>query len=184
MTENQAKNHIATPVAPLADFDWSSGSGKYGSYSSDERQRMESMYNVSLTNVQSNEVVKAVVAGISDRDVILNIGFKSDGMVPRSEFRDLPNLSIGDEVEVLIINREDSNGHLLLSRKAARIMNAWERIVKSHEEDLIIQGKVKSRTKGQGHRQAIEIEQLKHDHLQEISYQEKVFDVIKDHQEY
>ncbi|MFM7746576.1 MAG: 30S ribosomal protein S1, partial [Bacteroidota bacterium] len=134
----------------MADFDWStgSGSGKYSNYSSEERSRMESLYSVSLNQVQSNELVKAIVAGISERDVILNIGFKSDGMVARSEFRDMPNLSVGDEVEVLIINREDVNGHLLLSRKAARIMNAWERIVKSHEEDLIIQGKVKSRTKG------------------------------------
>ena len=101
MTENQAKNHIATPVAPLADFDWSSGSGKYGSYSSDERQRMESMYNVSLTNVQSNEVVKAVVAGISDRDVILNIGFKSDGMVPRSAI--CPTFPLGTKWKFLLL---------------------------------------------------------------------------------
>jgi len=153
MIENQTLNPNSTSsasAAPIADFDWSSGSGsgKYSNYSSEERSKMESMYSVSLNQVQSNELVKAIVAGISERDVILNIGFKSDGMVARSEFRDMPNLSVGDEVEVLIINREDVNGHLLLSRKAARIMNAWERIVKSHEEDLIIQGKVKSRTKG------------------------------------
>jgi len=153
MTENQTLNPNSASTAsaaPMADFDWStgSGSGKYNSYSSEERSKMESLYSVSLNQVQSNELVKAIVAGISERDVILNIGFKSDGMVARSEFRDMPNLSVGDEVEVLIINREDVNGHLLLSRKAARIMNAWERIVKSHEEDLIIQGKVKSRTKG------------------------------------
>jgi len=153
MTEKQTLNPNSTSsasAAPMADFDWSSGSGsgKYSNYSSEERSKMESMYSVSLNQVQSNELVKAIVAGISERDVILNIGFKSDGMVARSEFRDMPNLSVGDEVEVLIINREDVNGHLLLSRKAARIMNAWERIVKSHEEDLIIQGKVKSRTKG------------------------------------
>ncbi|MBM3446744.1 MAG: 30S ribosomal protein S1 [Bacteroidetes bacterium] len=153
MTENQTLNpNSATTasVAPIPDFDWStgSGSGKYSNYSSEERSKMETLYSVSLNQVQSNELVKAIVAGISERDVILNIGFKSDGMVARSEFRDMPNLSVGDEVEVLIINREDVNGHLLLSRKAARIMNAWERIVKSHEEDLIIQGKVKSRTKG------------------------------------
>lgn len=153
MTENQTFTPNSASTAsesPLADFDWStgSGSGKYTNYSSEERGRMESMYSVSFKQVQSNELVKAVVAGISERDVILNIGFKSDGMVARSEFRDMPNLSVGDEVEVLIINRENVNGHLLLSRKAARVMNAWERIVKSHEEDLVIQGKVKSRTKG------------------------------------
>lgn len=153
MTENQTftpNSASAASESPLADFDWStgSGSGKYTNYSSEERGRMESMYSVSFKQVQSNELVKAVVAGISERDVILNIGFKSDGMVARSEFRDMPNLSVGDEVEVLIINRENVNGHLLLSRKAARVMNAWERIVKSHEEDLVIQGKVKSRTKG------------------------------------
>jgi small subunit ribosomal protein S1 len=149
ITPNQAPTgHPHNTPAGQADFDWSTGSGKFGNYSSEERDRMESMYNVSLNNVQSNEVVKAIVAGISERDVILNIGFKSDGMVARSEFRDMPNLAVGDEVEVLIINREDANGHLLLSRKAARIMNAWERIVKAHQEDLVIQGKVKSRTKG------------------------------------
>jgi small subunit ribosomal protein S1 len=153
MTENETltPNTASTaPASPMTDFDWStgSGSGKYSNYSSEERIRMESMYSVSLNQVQSNDLVKAVVAGISERDVILNIGFKSDGMVARSEFRDMPNLAVGDEVEVLIINREDVNGHLLLSRKAARIMNAWERIVKSHEEDLVIQGKVKARTKG------------------------------------
>ncbi len=151
MTENQTltPNSASTAsVVPMADFDWSIGSGNQSNYSSEERSRMESLYSVSLNQVQSNELVNAIVAGISERDVILNIGFKSDGMVARSEFRDMPNLSVGDEVEVLIINREDVNGHLLLSRKAARIMNAWERIVKSHEEDLIIQGKVKSRTKG------------------------------------
>ncbi|MBM3912369.1 MAG: 30S ribosomal protein S1, partial [Sphingomonadales bacterium] len=93
MTEKQTLNPNSTSsasAAPMADFDWSSGSGsgKYSNYSSEERSKMESMYSVSLNQVQSNELVKAIVAGISERDVILNIGFKSDGMVARSEFRD------------------------------------------------------------------------------------------------
>lgn len=130
------------------DFDWEGTGKKYGGYSKDERKRMEEMYSGTLNQIQTNEIVKAIVAGMTDRDVVLNIGFKSDGLVPLSEFRDRPALKIGDEVEVLIVNQEDKDGQLVLSRKAARIMNAWEMIVKSNEEDLIIEGRVKSRTKG------------------------------------
>ena len=130
------------------DFDWEGTGKKYGGYSKDERKRMEEMYAGTLNQIQTNEIVKATVAGMTDRDVVLNIGFKSDGLVPLSEFRDRPDLKIGDEVEVLIVNQEDKDGQLVLSRKAARIMNAWELIVKSNEEDLIIEGRVKARTKG------------------------------------
>jgi small subunit ribosomal protein S1 len=160
MSEKELENTVeqveATPKAAPAvhktttpgDFDWDGTGKKFGGYSKDERKRMEEMYSGTLNQIQSNEIVKAIVAGMTDRDVVLNIGFKSDGLVPLSEFRDIPGLKVGDEVEVLIVNQEDKDGQLVLSRKAARIMNAWEMIVKSNEEDLIIEGRVKARTKG------------------------------------
>jgi len=154
MSEKELENTMETAVAAVAktstpgDFDWEGTGKKFGGYSKDERKRMEEMYEGTLNQIVANEIVKATVAGMTDRDVVLNIGFKSDGLVPLSEFRDIPGLKVGDEVEVLIVNQEDKNGQLVLSRKAARIMNAWEMIVKSNEEDLVIEGRVKARTKG------------------------------------
>ena len=154
MSEKELENTMETAVPAVAktstpgDFDWEGTGKKFGGYSKDERKRMEEMYEGTLNQIVANEIVKATVAGMTDRDVVLNIGFKSDGLVPLSEFRDITGLKVGDEVEVLIVNQEDKNGQLVLSRKAARIMNAWEMIVKSNEEDLVIEGRVKARTKG------------------------------------
>jgi len=92
--------------------------------------------------------VKGVVVSKTDREVIINIGFKSDGLVSASEFRDMPDLKPGDEVEVYIENQEDANGQLTLSRKLAKVMSAWTNIEKALEEDIIINGFVKRRTKG------------------------------------
>jgi small subunit ribosomal protein S1 len=92
--------------------------------------------------------VKGTVVGITDRDVILNIGFKSDGLVSITEFRDLPDLKIGDEVEVFIEDQEDINGQLILSRKKAKIKQAWKAIYDALELDTILEGVVKRRTKG------------------------------------
>ena len=109
---------------------------------------MEAMYGNTLTTVQEEEVVKGVVVGITERDVILNIGFKSDGLVSITEFRDLPDLKIGDEVEVFIEDQEDINGQLILSRKKAKIKQAWKAIYDALELDTILEGVVKRRTKG------------------------------------
>lgn len=134
----------------IADFDWdrvvSKGFG--GGYSAAEKAQMEELINETLSAVTEKEVVKGVVVSISDREVILNIGSKSDGIVPRSEFRDLPDLKAGDEVEVYIENQEDPNGQLILSRKKAKVITAWDNIQKSFDHDLIIDGFVKRRTKG------------------------------------
>ncbi len=109
---------------------------------------MEELYGSTLTEVSEKEVVKGTVVGISDRDVILNIGFKSDGLVPLSEFRDMPDLKVGDEVEVYVENQEDAGGQLILSRKKAKILTAWNNIQRALDEDLVIEGYVKRRTKG------------------------------------
>jgi small subunit ribosomal protein S1 len=132
------------------DFDWDlvEGKGFGGSYAADVKEEMEAAIEATLNSVTEKEVVKGVVVSKTDREVIINIGFKSDGLVSASEFRDMPDLKPGDEVEVYIENQEDANGQLTLSRKLAKVMSAWTNIEKALEEDIIINGFVKRRTKG------------------------------------
>ncbi|MGI4835400.1 MAG: 30S ribosomal protein S1 [Janthinobacterium lividum] len=132
------------------DFDWDNvgASGFGGNYNSEQRAELEKLYGDTLTTVQEEEVIKGTVVGITDRDVILNIGFKSDGLVPLSEFRDLPELKVGDEVDVFIEDQEDANGQLILSRKKAKIKQAWNAIYGALENDTVLEGVVKRRTKG------------------------------------
>jgi len=134
----------------LPDFDWEKAEDKgFGTgYSAADRTRFEEMYETTISPVQEKEVVKGVVVGITDREVILNIGFKSDGIVSFNEFRDLPALKIGDEVEVYVENQEDAQGQLVLSRKKAKVITAWDNIQKSFDEDVVIDANVKRRTKG------------------------------------
>jgi small subunit ribosomal protein S1 len=132
------------------DFDWDlvEGKGFGGSYAADVKEKMEAAIEATLNSVTEKEVVKGVVVSKTDREVIINIGFKSDGLVSASEFRDMPDLKPGDEVEVYIENQEDANGQLTLSRKLAKVMSAWTNIETALEEDIIINGFVKRRTKG------------------------------------
>ncbi len=132
------------------EFDWSASSNKsFGTgYSAADRTKMEAMINDTLNQLTEKEVVKGTVVGITDREVILNVGFKSDGLVGLSEFRDMPDLKVGDEVEVYVETQEDNQGQLILSRKLAKVMTAWTNIEKALNEDVIIDGFVKRRTKG------------------------------------
>ena len=137
-------------TAALPDFDWDRADNRgFGSgYSADEKSRLEEIYDNTLAQVNEKEVVTGTVVGITEREIILNIGFKSDGLVPASEFRDLPDLKMGDEVEVYVENQEDPNGQLVLSRKKAKVITAWQKIQRALDEDLVIDGFVKRRTKG------------------------------------
>jgi small subunit ribosomal protein S1 len=137
-------------TANLPEFDWDRADNKgFGSgYSAAERESMEQMYDGTLTEVNEKDVVLGTVVGITDREILLNIGFKSDGLVPSSEFRDLPDLKVGDQVDVYVENQEDPNGQLVLSRKKAKVITAWKNIQKALDEDLVIDGFVKRRTKG------------------------------------
>lgn len=134
----------------MPEFDWDTADDKgFGTgYTASDRARLEQMYETTLSPIQEKEVVKGTVVGITDREVILNIGFKSDGLVSSNEFRDLPNLKIGDEVEVYVENQEDAQGQLVLSRKKAKVITAWDNIQKSFEDDLVMDATVKRRTKG------------------------------------
>ena len=139
-----------TQQRELPAFDWDRADNKgFGTgYSDAERDRMLELYDNTLSEVKEKEVVMGTVVGITDREVLLNIGFKSDGLVPASEFRDIPDLKMGDEVEVYVENQEDPNGQLVLSRKKAKVITAWQKIQKALDEDLVIDGFVKRRTKG------------------------------------
>lgn len=132
------------------DFNWEKLDTKgFGEgYSKAEREKMENIYEQTLTQITEKEVVKGTVVGINERDVILNIGFKSDGLISAAEFRDMPNLKVGDEVEVYIEEQENVNGQLVLSRRKAKIVKAWEKIQGALDNDEVIEGVVKRRTKG------------------------------------
>ncbi len=134
----------------VEDFDWDAVSTKgFGDgYSTKEKEDMAKVYEETLSTVTEREVVQATVVSVSNRDVILNIGFKSDGLVSASEFRDTPDLKTGDVVEVYVDEQEDNRGQLVLSRRKAKIVKAWENIQSSHDDDTVIEGFVKRRTKG------------------------------------
>jgi small subunit ribosomal protein S1 len=137
-------------VTPQADFDWAKLDNKgFGSgYTDQELAQITSQYDSSFNQITEKSVITAKVVGISDRDVILNVGFKSDGLVPLSEFRDTPNLKVGDELLVFIETQEDKAGQLILSRKKAKLVQAWKEIEDALANDTIIEGFVKRRTKG------------------------------------
>ena len=130
------------------DFDWDADDKAFGNYSDAERKRLESQYELTLNSITKNEIITGTVVLINTKDVVLNIGYKSDGLVPLSEFRDTPDLKIGDTVDVFVEDQEDKNGQLVLSRKRAKTQKSWDDINKALEMDLIIEGYVKSRTKG------------------------------------
>jgi small subunit ribosomal protein S1 len=130
------------------DFDWSIGNDEVSEYSDEEFQRMLSEYESNLSVIEEGEIIKGSVKGISDGDVILDMNFKSDGLVSLSEFRDTPDLAEGDEVEIYVEAMEDERGQMVLSRRKAKLLRAWENIVDSYNNGTIIKGTIISKTKG------------------------------------
>jgi small subunit ribosomal protein S1 len=135
-------------IRPLEDFDWSSLGIDAVNYSQEEKQKMSEAYDKSFNVLNSSEIIEGTVVAKNNREVVVNIGFKSDGIIPVAEFRYNPDLKVGDKVEVFVENQEDSNGQLILSHKTARFLKSWEKAVASYESGEIINGLVKSRTKG------------------------------------
>ena len=134
-------------IAPLADFDWEAfENGSVEAGASHEEQ--EKAYDETLARVTENEVVEGTIISITKREVTVNIGTKSDGIIPVSEFRYNPELKVGDVVEVYVENQEDSKGQLILSHKKARASKSWERVNEALENKEIIKGYIKCRTKG------------------------------------
>lgn len=145
---------VAAPSAKTSkssahdDFDWDADEAGFQTYNADERKKLEEAYEKTFTPVAEKQVVKGRVVAINDKDVVVNIGFKSDGLVSRQEFRDMPDLKMGDEVEVFVDTAEDRLGQLILSRRKAMQETAWDKIVEAHNNDTICTGYVRSRTKG------------------------------------
>ena len=110
--------------------------------------RLEAMYEKTMSQIADHEVVEGTVVGKTSREVVVNIGFKSDGVIPVAEFRHNPNLKVGDKIEVYVENQEGINGQLVLSHKKARILKSWDRVNEAYDKQEIVQGYVKSRTKG------------------------------------
>ncbi len=132
-------------ITPLEDFNWdefeNGGSAK-------DKQAEKAAYEGTLSSVNNNDVVDGIVTSITDREVIVNIGYKSDGVIARNEFRYNEDLKVGDKVEVYIENQEDKKGQLLLSHKKARQSRSWDRVNEALEKNEIVNGYVKCRTKG------------------------------------
>ena len=133
-------------IQPLEEFDWESF--ELGGKSAANVAEQTKAYEGTLNNIQDNEVVDGTVTSLNDREVVVNIGYKSDGIIPRSEFRYNPELTIGDKVEVYIENQEDKKGQLILSHKRARQARSWDRVNAACDNNEIVKGFVKCRTKG------------------------------------
>ena len=130
------------------DFDWELGNGIASPYTEEEQKKYAAEYEGTLSSVLENEIVKGKVSTIGDGDLVLDINYKSDGLLSLSEFRDMPDLKVGDMVEVYVEQQEDERGQLILSRRKAKLLRAWESIVDSHKNGTIIKGSVVSKTKG------------------------------------
>jgi small subunit ribosomal protein S1 len=141
------KHQFAPPTAH-DDFDWTIDKRNVAAYNKEEKEKYDKVYENTFVQITDGELIKGLVVGVTKTDVVVNIGFKSDGLVSLNEFRDLQNLKSGDEVEVMVMEKEDREGHLHLSRKQARITRAWERIVEIHKTGEVVTGTVTSKTKG------------------------------------
>ena len=139
---------VAETVAAHDDFDWSIDKRNVSNYNDAERKKYDKVYEDTFVQITDGEILQGDVVGLTKTDVVINIGFKSDGLISLNEFRDVQGLKVGDFVEVMVVEKEDRDGNLHLSRKSARIYRAWERIMEVHKTGEVITGTVTSKTKG------------------------------------
>src|SRR4030042_2007303 len=144
----QEKETAKELETPDSDFDWNAFSESTDIYNVSQRQEYEKMYGDTLSTVAENEVVEGTVISMNKREVVINIGYKSEGVVSLNEFRYNPELKVGDKVEVYVESQEDKKGQLVLSHKKARALKSWDRVNEALEKDEIIKGYIKCRTKG------------------------------------
>ena len=145
----------ATPKAPETiietahdDFDWSVDKRNVSHYAETERLKYDKVYDSTFVQISDGQIMNGLVVALTKTDVVVNIGFKSDGLVSLNEFRDTNGVKTGDTVEVMVVEKEDRDGNLHLSRKSARIFRAWERIMEVHKTGEVVTGLVTSKTKG------------------------------------
>ena len=130
------------------NFNWNATGKKDDTYSAEDRAKLEDLYSNTLSTISENEVLEGTVVAMNKREVVVNIGYKSEGIISLNEFRYNPDLKIGERVEVLVESEEDASGQLLLSHKKARSVKSWDRVNKALEDAEIIKGFIKCRTKG------------------------------------
>lgn len=144
-------------VAPAAekietahdDFDWSVDKRNVSVYSKEEKEKYDAVYDRTFKQINDGEMIQATIEAITKTDAVVNIGFKSDGLISLNEFRDIPGgIKVGDLIEVMVVEKEDRDGNLHLSRKQARTSRAWEKIMELHKTGEIVTGQVTSKTKG------------------------------------
>jgi small subunit ribosomal protein S1 len=146
--EKPVKKEKSSEVKPLDDFNWELIGKKDEAYSKAERAQLEDIYNNTFKLVMEGEVVDGTVVAINKREVVVNIGYKSEGIINANEFRSEEMLKVGDKVEVFVENMESIDGQLILSHKKAQSLKSWERVNVAHEKDEIVNGYIKCRTKG------------------------------------
>ena len=147
--ENTQKEEAQPAIIPNdPNFDWESLGEVKTNYSDDERRKLEEIYNQTFNAIVEQDVVEGTIVGKTAREVVVNVGFKSDGVIPINELRYNPDFKIGDPIEVYVESQEDSTGQLLLSHKKALLLKSWKRVNEAYEKEEIITGHIKSKTKG------------------------------------
>ena len=139
---------VKETLAAHDDFDWSIDKRNVAQYSKEDQNKYDKVYEDTFVQIEDGEIVNGTVVAMTKTDAVVNIGFKSDGLISLNEFRDTQGVNVGDVVEVMVVEKEDRQGHLHLSRKSARIFRAWERIVEVHKTGEVVTGVVTSKTKG------------------------------------
>ncbi len=147
-SDEEINSIVSAAKAQQNEFDWDKYEAEKGGYSEAERNSLQNKYEQTLSTNAENEVTEGTVVSISKREVVVNIGYKSDGVVSTNEFRYNPDLKVGDKVEVFVESLEDKSGQLLLSHKKARNLKSWDRVNQALEASEIVKGYVKCRTKG------------------------------------
>jgi small subunit ribosomal protein S1 len=139
---------ITTKTKSSDEFDWDALIRETKDYRDDDRQKLEEKYTKTMNVLQDKEIIEGTVIGFGEREVFVNINYKSDGVIPLNEVRYNPDLKVGDKIEVYVESQDDGSGQLILSHKKARILSAWNKINELYENNAIVQGYIKSRTKG------------------------------------
>ncbi len=147
--QSQAEPELEiAPAAPSQEINWATIGKKQENYSETEREKLSTAYEKTLTSIAEHQVLEGTVVEKTNKDVVVNINYKSEGVIPLTEFRYNPDLKVGDKVEVYVEKQEDKNGQLVLSHKKARFVRAWERVNEALNTSEVIKGFVKCRTKG------------------------------------
>ena len=146
--EVKASNETSSPAVPAADFDWDTYEAGDVIGGGVSKEDLAKMYDETLSTISEKEVIEGEVITLTKREVVINIGFKSDGIVSRNEFRYNSELKVGDKVEVYVESQEDKKGQLVLSHKKARALRSWDRVNEALDNDEVIKGYIKCRTKG------------------------------------